>query len=152
MKKRFMQTDELGTLWYDYVLIEDAIPEFFIAIDSNQNRYLAVLAVEEYTYILTKISLADVRELIHGAISMAEPFLKYPTVYCLTCQTQPASITILKSKTLSSEQIPAEDAIFECDEDDIAYIDKLSTASNISSILSKLKSFCNKQLWEEHYA
>ena len=136
MKKRFMQTDELGTLWYDYVLIEDVIPEFFIAIDSNQNRYLAVLAVEDYTYILTKISLADVRELIHGAISMAEP----------------ASITILKSKTLSSEQIPAEDAIFECDEDDIAYIDKLSTASNISSILSKLKSFCSKQLWEEHYA
>lgn len=107
---------ENTNLYLEQVLVEYRdIPIFFLCSGDNQYYIALCTDMDELNYIVAKLSLLDVYNLLHGNIPMRDAILKQMEYWDIKSndEIELDVVTKKKIKTLETSLLPEENACFE---------------------------------------
>lgn len=106
------------------------IPIFFLC-QNNQQHYLALCTnIDDFNYIIVKLSTSDLYNLLHGNIPMRDVFLKQREYWDVTSNETISKDTIVKHKIhhLDNSLLPKENTYFQALTEDLkTFIQNLDT-------------------------
>lgn len=75
-------------LYLDFMLEEyDYLPLFYVCKDDDDARYLVLCTdFEQESYLVSRITLVDLSNMLSGKIDMRSAFLRQPSFWKVTCQ------------------------------------------------------------------
>lgn len=116
MNKVYFKIDN-HALYLDYMLEEyDYVPILYVCKDEEQERYL-VLATdfEKESYLISKITLVDLNNMLLGKLDMRSAFLNQPKFWSVQCNGTEYQNDIVNEYETSSypvEYLPAKDEFY----------------------------------------
>lgn len=116
MNKVYFEIDN-HDLYLDYMLEEyDYVPILYVCKDEEQERYL-VLATdfEKESYLISKITLVDLNNMLLGKLDMRSAFLNQPKFWSVQCNGTEYQNDIVNEYETSSypvEYLPAKDEFY----------------------------------------
>lgn len=116
MNKVYFKIDN-HALYLDYMLEEyDYVPILYVCKDEEQERYL-VLATdfEKESYLISKITLVDLNNMLLGKLDMRSAFLNQPKFWSVQCNGAEYQNDIVNEYETSSypvEYLPAKDEFY----------------------------------------
>lgn len=116
MNKVYFKIDN-HALYLDYMLEEyDYVPILYVCKDEEQERYL-VLATdfEKESYLISKITLVDLNNMLLGKQDMRSAFLNQPKFWSVQCNGTEYQNDIVNEYETSSypvEYLPAKDEFY----------------------------------------
>ena len=106
---------ENENIYLEQVLVEDrGIPIFFLCRGREQYCMALCTDMEEWKYIVVKVSLTDVYDLLHGKISMRDAILKQMDYWDIVSGEE-ISLDVVERKhmnTIRMEVLPEAEACF----------------------------------------
>lgn len=116
MNKKLCFNIENQYLYLEQVLVDYMdIPIFFLCKDKKQYYIALCTDIDKLSYIVTKLSLLDVYNLLHGKIPMRDVFLKQQEYWEIVSGDEVCMDMVTKKKIDALEQslLPEEDAYFK---------------------------------------
>ena len=116
MNKKLCFNIENQYLYLEQVLVDYMdIPIFFLCKDKKQYYIALCTDIDKLSYIVTKLSLLDVYNLLHGKIPMRDVFLKQQEYWEIVSGDEVCMDMVTKQKIDALEQslLPEEDAYFK---------------------------------------
>lgn len=103
-------------LYLEQVLVDYMdIPIFFLCKDKKQYYIALCTDIDELSYIVTKLSLSEIYNLLHGKIPMRNAFLKQQEYWEIVSGDEVCMDMVTKKKIEALEQslLPEADACFK---------------------------------------
>ena len=116
MNKELCFNIENQYLYLKQVLVDYmGIPIFFLCKDKKQYYIALCTNINKLSYIVTKLSLSDVYNLLHGKIPMRDVFLKQQEYWEIMSGDEVGMDMVTKKKieTLEQSLLPEADAYFK---------------------------------------
>lgn len=116
MNKKLCFNIENQYLYLEQVLVDYmGIPIFFLCKDKKQYYIALCTNIDKLSYIVTKLSLSDVYNLLHGKIPMRDVFLKQQEYWEIVSGDEVCMDMVTKKKIDALEQslLPEADACFK---------------------------------------
>lgn len=116
MNKKLCFNIENQYLYLEQVLVDYmGIPIFFLCKDKKQYYIALCTNIDKLSYIVTKLSLSDVYNLLHGKIPMRDVFLKQQEYWEIMSGNEIGMDMVTKKKieTLEQSLLPEPDACFK---------------------------------------
>lgn len=116
MNKKLCFNIENQYLYLEQVLVDYMdIPIFFLCKDKKQYYIALCTDIDKLSYIVTKLSLLDVYNLLHGKIPMRDVFLKQQEYWEIMSGDEVCMDMVTKKKIDALEQslLPETDAYFK---------------------------------------
>ena len=116
MNKKLCFNIENQYLYLEQVLVDYMdIPIFFLCKDKKQYYIALCTDIDKLSYIVTKLSLLDVYNLLHGKIPMRDVFLKQQEYWEIMSSDEVGMDMVTKKKieTLEQSLLPEPDACFK---------------------------------------
>lgn len=116
MNKELCFNIENQYLYLEQVLVEYiGIPIFFLCKDKKQYYIALCTNIDKLSYIVTKLSLSDVYNLLHGKIPMRDVFLKQQEYWEIMSGSEAGMDMVTKKKieTLEQSLLPEPNACFK---------------------------------------
>lgn len=116
MNKKLCFNIENQYLYLEQVLVDYmGIPIFFLCKDKKQYYIALCTNIDKLSYIVTKLSLSDVYNLLHGKIPMRDVFLKQQEYWEIVSGDEVCIDMVTKKKIDALEQslLPEADAYFK---------------------------------------
>lgn len=116
MNKVYFKIDN-HALYMDYMLEEyDYVPILYVCKDEEQERYL-VLATdfERESYLISKITLVDLNNMLLGKLDMRSAFLNQPKFWSVQCngtEYQNDIVNEYETSLYPVEYLPAKDEFY----------------------------------------
>lgn len=102
-------------IWAFLLVDYMGIPIFFLCKDKKQYYIALCTNIDKLNYIVTKLSLSDVYNLLHGKIPMRDVFLKQQEYWEIMSGNEVGMDMVTKKKieTLEQSLLPEPDACFK---------------------------------------
>lgn len=116
MNKELCFNIENQYLYLEQILVDYmGIPIFFLCKDKKQYYIALCTNIDKLNYIVTKLSLSDVYNLLHGKIPMRDVFLKQQEYWEIMSGNEVGMDMVTKKKieTLEQSLLPELDACFK---------------------------------------
>lgn len=116
MNKKLCFNIENQYLYLEQILVDYmGIPIFFLCKDKKQYYIALCTNIDKLSYIVTKLSLSDVYNLLHGKIPMRDVFLKQQEYWEIVSGDEVCMDMVTKKKIDALEQslLPEADACFK---------------------------------------
>lgn len=116
MNKVYFEIDN-HALYLDYMLEEyDYVPILYVCKDEEQERYLVrATDFEKESYLISKITLVDLNNMLLGKLDMRSAFLNQPKFWSVRCNGTEYQKDIVNEYETSSypvEYLPAKDEFY----------------------------------------
>ncbi len=116
MSKELCFIIEKKELYMEQVLVDYMdVPIFFLCKDKSQYYIVLCVNMEELQYIVTKLPLVDVYELLHGKLPMRDSILKQDIYWMIESGEEICMDIVIKHKIsdIDYSLLPEENACFE---------------------------------------
>lgn len=115
---------ESEILYLEKVLVEfNSVPIFFLCKTTKEDYYISLcIDTKEFSYVVTKLSIADVSDLLHGKISMRNVITKQDFFWRIETGDELSDDIVSKHivTELDENYLPDKDACFEVLTDDMS--------------------------------